>query len=113
LIEVLAVITILTVIAVIFVPKIRALMDSAKSTAIHYSLSELNTREKLIWTDLKLETNSDIDAQVYSKMDYYLGDEWSWVGKTSLGGTLLFKNRIITLVREPSTNTQPATWTQF
>ena len=112
LIEVIAVLVILSILAAVVVPRYIDLAESAERKAIDYAVSELDGREYLAWANAKLslpgwQKDDDVRAQV----NYNLGSEYSWrSGPTATGGTLDFKDQPKDLDRTPSTNTSAPDW---
>jgi prepilin-type N-terminal cleavage/methylation domain-containing protein len=117
LVEIIAVLIILGILAAVAVPRYIDLEANAKDRAIDAAISELNGRESLTWADHKISTNGyQGDGAVFSgpnAVDYDLGDDYTWSGSlTSTGGTITFKQLPITLDRAPSQTAQPAVWTR-
>ena len=118
LVEIIAVLIILGILAAVAVPRYIDLEVNAKEKAIDAGISELNGRESLTWADHKISaTGYEGDAAVYGGthtsspgVDYSLGTDYTWSGRTNTGGDLIFKNQTVTLVRQQSTTGQPAVW---
>ena len=118
LVEIIAVLIILGILAAVAVPRYIDLEVNAKEKAIDAGISELNGRESLTWADHKISaTGYEGDAAVYGGthtsspgVDYSLGNDYTWSGRTNTGGDLIFKNQTVTLVRQQSTTGQPAVW---
>ena len=123
LVEIIAVLIILGILAAVAVPRYINLEENAKLRAIDAAVSELNGRENLTWADVKIAPCDDpacpdagtIDGLVTgsSKYSTNLGDDYVWQsgGPTSNGGTLKFKNGNDTnLVRYPAELDQPGRW---
>jgi prepilin-type N-terminal cleavage/methylation domain-containing protein len=112
LIELISIMVILGVMASVSVKKLDLLTDSATDRVLQEGLKELNIRESLIWTDLKLSSNNwTNDGDVFSKMDTNLGPDFVWtVGPDASGGTLRFRNQSIALTRIPSTTSSSGSW---
>ena len=121
LVEIIAVLIILGILAAVAVPRYIDLESSAKVRAIDAGVSELNGRESLTWADLKITSTSDTGLQigdVFAKMgtedNFNLGDSYSWVaGNTpQLNGEaqLTFKSVTFKVSRAQATHTQPAVW---
>ena len=131
LVEIIAVLIILGILAAVAVPRYIDLESNAKSRAIDAAVSELNGRESLAWADIKISPNG-FDANgptaVWNKMTEggpppgapananrpYLGDDYSWSTTTPPAGgpfILSFKQGTsVTLTRTAPTPTQPGTW---
>ena len=112
LIEVVAVLVILSILAAVVVPRFIDLAESAKAKALEYAVSELDGREYLSWANIKLSLAGwHNDDEVRAQVNYNLGSEYSWsLGPTSTGGTLDFKDHPMDLDRTVSTNTTPPDW---
>jgi prepilin-type N-terminal cleavage/methylation domain-containing protein len=111
LIEIIAVLTILGIIGSITVGKVVALDSSATQRSFEWSIHELNSREQLTWSQIKITPSDWIDdLQIFGQTDHDLGPEYSWFNKTAGGGKLVFKGQELTLKRKPSTSTAPGCW---
>jgi prepilin-type N-terminal cleavage/methylation domain-containing protein len=117
LVEIIAVLIILGILAAVAVPRYIDLEASAKGRAIDAAVSELNGRESLIWADVKISgtTGYTSDTSVTGHTNYSadLGDDYSWTPNppnTSGHSTLTFKGDDFTLSRTPSTNNKPGLW---
>ena len=112
LIEVIAVLVMLSILAAVVVPRFIDLAESAKRKALDFAVAELDGREYLAWANVKLsppgwEKDDDVRAQV----NYYLGTEYSWsAGPTATGGTIDFKEHPMDLARTPSTKASAPDW---
>ncbi len=117
LLEIIATLVILSILAAIAVPRYVSLDESARQRAIDAGISELNGRESLTWADDKISADGyDTDATTFGRMSTSLGNDYTWdVGPTGGiggGGTLRFRNQFIVLTRNVSSVEQPATWTR-
>lgn len=116
LIEIIAVLIIMSTLAAIAVPKFIDLDSNAKDHAIDSGISELNGRESLTWANIKVSPTGFLsDAQVFSAMNYNLGSDYGWTVAPTNGaggeGTLEFANtKEIELVRSESTTDSPSKW---
>ena len=133
LVEIIAVLIILGILAAVAVPRYIDLETNAKLRAIDAAVSELNGRESLSWADVKISpsgfTVTGGGALVWSKMTAagppagitnpnrpYLGEDYAWSGGATPGESgpfvLSFKgqNPGINLSRTLPTTSQPATW---
>ena len=112
LIEIIVVLIILSILAVLSVPKFIDLSENAKIKAFEAAVSELNTRENLVWLNTKNSTIGWIDdATLFAKIDYDLGSSYQWKSSAEInGGRLYFQNKEAKLDRSPSTTTSPARW---
>jgi prepilin-type N-terminal cleavage/methylation domain-containing protein len=108
LVEIIAVLIILGILAAVAVPRYIDLETSAKERAIDAAVAELNGRESLVWADVKISgTGFSSDASVTGapQYDIDLGSDYTWNGSN-----LRFKGREYTLSRRASTNNSPAVW---
>ena len=125
LLELVAVMLILGLLASLAIPRYMSMDASASMSAIDAAVSELNGRESLIWADLKIsESGYDEatgDTLVWNRMkndstNSYpnLGYDYRWTaGPDQTGGTLQFKaSDPFTLVRSASTKSDPANWSK-
>jgi prepilin-type N-terminal cleavage/methylation domain-containing protein len=88
LVEIIAVLIILGILAAVAVPRYIDLESNARQRAIDAGISELNGRESL-------------------------GGDYGWAGLNQDGGTLIFRNTTqVTLNRTRSTQSGPATWSR-
>jgi len=125
LVEIIAVLIILGILAAVAVPRYINLEENAKRRAIDAAVSELNGRENLTWADVKIApcqdpncpTDATIDALVRTdpdsggKYDTDLGSDYIWTSVDATGGVLTFKaGNPITLVRTPSLYDRPGSW---
>ena len=88
LVEVLAVMVIMSVMVSVGAKKIDLLSHNASDRVLEQGIRELNTRETLVWTKIKLSAGGGIiDADVFAALDTDLGHEFKWtVGPDITGG---------------------------
>ncbi len=114
LVEIIAVLIILGILAAVAVPRYIDLEANARQRAVDAGISELNGRESLTWADQKISiTGYTDDLTLHAAVDYTLGGDYSWTGaRPPVGGdTLTFRNTTaVLLTRSPSTSSQPGTW---
>jgi prepilin-type N-terminal cleavage/methylation domain-containing protein len=130
LVEIIAVLIILGILAAVAVPRYIDLEANAKLRAIDAAISELNGRESLAWADVKISQtgfSTDGEARIWARLTTadptdlsnpnkpYLGKDYVWGtgGTASQSGnsTLSFKGGAgVTVARTVSNSTQPANW---
>ena len=113
LVEIIAVLIILGILAAVAVPRYIDLEDSARQRAVDAAVAELNGRESLNWADVKISGTGFTDDTIASgRVDYDLGADYGWNSRTTTGGSLRFRGSDFTLSREVSTRTSPAVWSR-
>ena len=121
LVEIIAVLIILGILAAVAVPRYIDLEANAKERAIDAAISELNGRESLTWADQKISASgydpgtgdNAVWARVAPGGTIDLGDDYTWgVGdpQQGTGGTLDFKGTSVALNRTASDVSTPGTW---
>lgn len=115
LVEIIAVLLMISAIAAMAVPKYIDLDENAKDSAINSGISELNGREALTWADLRVGGTYVSDNDVFSTVDYYIGSDYGWsagpVRGAGGGGTLVFQgSKDVELARTDSSPDNPARW---
>ena len=118
LVEIIAVLIILGILAAVAVPRYIDLESNARARAIDAAVSELNGRESLVWADSKISASGYIDdSRIMTRINNTaagpdLGADYVWSGvPTAAGGSVSFKGgTAIGLNRTVSSSTQPATW---
>ena len=103
---------IMGVVASVAIQKFDMLSDTAAQQALNVGVRELNIRESLSWSNLKISaagwTNYD---ETFAAVDTDLGTEYSWnPGPTVDGGTLHFRSKPKVLVRDHSTISSAGNW---
>jgi len=132
LVEIIAVLIILGILAAVAVPRYIDLETSAKTRALDAAIAELNGRESLAWADTKItytgawSTATDA-AQIWTANRMIkpatdcggngppcLGTDYGW--QSALGATpptsatLLFRGTSVNLSRSAASTSQPAVW---
>ena len=112
LIEIISVMIIMGVVASVSIQKFDLLSDTASQQALYLGIKELNIRESLTWTNLKISSAGYTrDEELYPLIDTNLGGSYNWnPGPTIGGGTLYFKVSSKTLTRIASTETSAGKW---
>ena len=114
-VEIIAVLVILGILAAFAVTKYTDLEEKAKQRAFRTVVNEINAREFLTWSDAKISTSGFInDAKIFGSMNYNVDPNYEWNSgdPTVTGGTLVFKGESFMLSRSASTIEIPAVWTQ-
>lgn len=115
LVEIIAVLIILGILAAVAVPRYIDLESNARQRAVDAGISELNGRESLTWADQKISlTGYSDDGNLQAVVNYSLGGDYTWpAAPAANGGTLAFRiTTVVPLTRIPSTPSQPATWSR-
>jgi MSHA pilin protein MshA len=116
LLEIIATLVIISVLAAIAVPRYLTLDESTRQKAIDAGISELNGRETLTWSNQKIGNGYQGDANLFPLMDTHLGDDYGWEeadGPDAGGGTLIFQQKIsVALTRSVSTTLRPGSWSR-
>ena len=125
LVEIIAVLIILGILAAVAVPRYIDLEANAKSRAIDAAISEMNGRENLRWAQLKIgPTSFGTDAQLDNEIvtgttgggwPTDLGTDYAWdtADPTAAGGGLSFQSgTVVELTRAAATLNGPAVWTR-
>ena len=112
LIELVSMMIILGVLATVVTKKFDILSDTASQRALVEGVSELNARESLTWTNIKLSpagwTN---DADLFTGIETNLGTDYVWTaGPNALGGALTFDSESRILNRTASTTSAWGRW---
>ncbi len=116
LLEIIATLVILSILAAIAVPKYVSLDESARQRAIDAGIAELNGRETLTWSNEKISISGWVsDEKTFGLVDPFLGNEYEWDtdDPKSSGGTLSFKDsNAVSLTRAESTHEKPGSWSR-
>jgi Tfp pilus assembly protein PilW len=112
LIEMIAMMITISIVASVAIQKFDILSDTAAEQALKAGERELNVRETLTWTDIKISsvgwTNDD---EVFAKMDTDLGADYKWNPEPTVeGGMLHFKSKPKVLNRTHSTSVSAGSW---
>jgi prepilin-type N-terminal cleavage/methylation domain-containing protein len=117
LLEIIATLVILSILAAIAVPKYVSLDESARQRAIDAGISELNGRETLSWSNEKISRSGWVsDVKTFGLVDKFLGNDYEWDPADPAdqsGGTLTFKDSTpVALSRIESTVERPGSWSR-
>ena len=112
LLEMMSILVIMGVMFSITIKKFDILSNNANLTALKVGIRELNTRETLVWTNMKL---SDFgwtgDAEVFNAVDKNISHKYGWNPPPNVsGGKLHYNAKSIDLNRVASTNKTTGAW---
>ena len=122
LVEIIAVLIILGILAAVAVPRYIDLETNAKHRAVDAAVSELNGRESLTWADIKISSTGYVtaggagDTAIWNRLldggaDIDLGADYTWASiAQATGGSFTFKGETFNVSRTPSTRSTPGTW---
>jgi prepilin-type N-terminal cleavage/methylation domain-containing protein len=115
LIELISVMIIMGVVASVSIQKFDILSDTANERALHLGIKELNIRESLTWSNIKISADgytNDEDLWSLLVPDIDLGGKYHWDPGPHIsdGGTLHFESQAIALNRQPSTPSSAGKW---
>jgi prepilin-type N-terminal cleavage/methylation domain-containing protein len=112
LIEIMAVLVIISVMASVATKKYIDITGLAEDRALAAGITELNSRETLTWTNQKFAPGGYTnDADIVTAMTTNLGVSYSWTaGPDASGGTLGFGARTKILNRTVSTSIAAGRW---
>jgi prepilin-type N-terminal cleavage/methylation domain-containing protein len=112
LIEMVSIMIIMGILASVVIQKFDLLSDTAAEQALSVGVGELNVRESLSWTNLKISSESwTNDNETFAKVDIDLGTDYKWnPGPTVDGGTLHFRSKPKVLDRDHSTFASAGHW---
>ena len=122
LVEIIAVLIILGILAAVAVPRYIDLEANAKIRAVDAAVSELNGRESLTWADVKISSTGYVvsggagDNEIWLRLldggaDIDIGPDYIWGAiAQATGGTFTFKGETFNVSRVPSTRSTPGTW---
>ena len=117
LLEIIAVMVILSILAAVAIPRYVSVDESARQKAIEAGISELNGRETLTWSNEKISVSGWVsDEKTFGLVDKNLGTNYRWDSADPAdvsGGTLIFKeSSSAPLTRSESTNVRPGSWSR-
>ncbi len=120
LVEIIAVLIILGILAAVAVPRYIDLEQSSKKRGLEAAVAELNGRESLVWADAKISGTSSTSWDIMRTGNYtdenshlYLGIDYKWKqGDDPETGRadLIFKGKTATVSRIAESNTKPGSW---
>jgi hypothetical protein len=106
---------ILGVLGSVAIQKFELLSDTAAARVLAVGVKELNVRESMVWTNMKISSvGYTTDEDVFTQVDKNLGPKYKWdPGPNIGGGTLCCESQSCDLTRTPSTNTTAAKWNEI
>ena len=115
LIELISVMIIMGVVASVSIQKFDIVSDTAGERALQLGIKELNIRESLTWSNIKISADGysndeDLWLLVEPELDLRGKYRWDPGPDISAGGTLHFDSNSIALNRQPSTMTSAGKW---
>jgi type II secretory pathway pseudopilin PulG len=112
LIELISIMIIMGVMGSVAISKYEGLSDTATEQVMVAAVNELNVRESLTWTNIKISTiGYTSDADVYAALNTDLGPKLKWNPGPAIGGGILScGTRASALVRTPSSYGAAAKW---
>ena len=112
LIEIIAILIILGILAAVAVPRYIDLTANAELRALDAGISELNGRDSLTWANIKISSAGWVsDAATFAALNTDLGSDYTWTVAPAVGGgTLGFGSQTVALTRTASTTTSPGRW---
>lgn len=114
LIEIIAVLVILGILAAVALPKYIDMSTEAKTRAVDAAIAELNSRENLQWAKVMLSAAGYADDPGIKTAVLLDGLGADYVlTSTDAGATLVFQTTTtVTLARAASSSTRPARWSR-
>lgn len=111
LVEIIAVLIILGILAAVAVPRYIDLESTAKERAVDSAIAELNGRESLAWAGVKITRTGYVDdASLYGTISKDLGEGFVGSNLTTPPFNIKFKNTDYAVTRTVSTTTRPGSW---
>ncbi len=112
LIELISVMIIMGVMSSVAVKKVDFITDTASTRALAITVKELNVRESLVWSNMKISNDGyTTDEDIFAALDTNLGTKLKWnPGPTIDGGTLHCESQSIVLNRTHSANSTAGKW---
>ena len=113
LIEIIAVLVVLGLLASVAVPRYVDLENNAKQKTIDTLKSEINGRESLTWANHKISASGFVsDVKIFGELNFNFDPNYTWNpgNPTASGGILNFKGESFTLSRTASSYLDPAVW---
>jgi prepilin-type N-terminal cleavage/methylation domain-containing protein len=106
LVEIIAVLVILGILASVAVPRYVDLENNAKQKAIDTVVSEINARESLTWANHKISASGFVDdATIFGEINFDFDPSYTWnSGNPTVSGEILnFKGESLNTSKLPVT----------
>ena len=112
LLEIMAVLVIMGTMFSITINKFDILSDTASLTALKLGMRELNTRETMVWSQIKLSDEGwKNDGAIFNAVDKQIGQGYGWNPVADVtGGKLHYKAQSVDLNRNASTSKSGGAW---
>jgi len=117
LVEIIAVLIILGILAAVAVPRYIDLERSARERGLDAAVAEMNGRESLVWAAVKISqtgytADGDVLAELTAGNHWDLGPDYAWDSVPPGASATLTFQAVATrpVTRTASTTTTPATW---
>ena len=113
LVEIIAVLVILGILASVAVPRYVDLENNAKQKAIDTVVSEINARESLTWANHKISASGFVDdGTIFGEINFDFDPSYTWnSGNPTVSSEILnFKGESFSLSRNASSYLDPAVW---
>ena len=115
LVELIAVLIVVGVIFTVVAYKLNLFTGTATQQMVDHAIIELNNREKLVWTNLKLsffEGNFDEEIQRLMREKHFDLGNGTTTSLTEDSGSIRIRDVVVGVVRKPATNKHPAVWSR-
>jgi len=109
LIEMIAVLFVLGILAAIAVHKIVKVDERANQVALNSTITEMNSLELSIWAQKKFEGQTD-DSSIFTEVINVKTKACNFETVSEMGGILECNGIKVKTKRTPSTSKKPATW---
>ena len=115
LIEIVSVMIIMGVVASVSIQKFDIVSDTANQRALITGIKELNVRESLVWSNMKISStgytqDTDLWTIIEPALELGRGYQWTAGPDRESGGTLKFKTASKSLNRQASNDLSAGRW---
>lgn len=114
-IELIVGMVLLSIVTALTVNKVVAISHTAEQNALTQGLAELNAREKMTWTKIKMgDDGYQNDEALWNEIDLNLGQQYVWNKPPEKnGGTLSFGSQSVLLKRTSSKKDTAGRWSSL